>query len=85
MSFGVLLSGEWGLRPVEQLLHEVDTALYEAKAAGRNCLRTARPAQKPNRHPHRCLNPYGSGTEEGPTKKLFRRSRNQTPVIFVRA
>jgi len=46
MSFGVLLSGEWGLRPVEQLLHEVDTALYEAKAAGRNCLRTARPAQK---------------------------------------
>jgi two-component system cell cycle response regulator len=46
MSFGVLLSGEWGLRPVEQLLHEVDIALYEAKVAGRNCLRTARPATK---------------------------------------
>ncbi len=46
MSFGVLLSGEWGLRPVEELLHEVDIALYEAKAAGRNCLKTARPATK---------------------------------------
>jgi two-component system cell cycle response regulator len=46
MSFGVLLSGEWGLRPVEELLHEVDIALYEAKAAGRNCLRTSRPATK---------------------------------------
>lgn len=46
MSLGVLLSGEWGLRPVEELLHEVDIALYEAKAAGRNCLRTSRPATK---------------------------------------
>lgn len=43
MSFGVLLSGEWGPRPVEELLHETDMALYEAKAAGRNCIRIARP------------------------------------------
>jgi diguanylate cyclase (GGDEF)-like protein len=43
MSFGVLLSGDWGPRPVEELLHEADAALYEAKAAGRNCIRIARP------------------------------------------
>jgi two-component system, cell cycle response regulator len=46
MSFGVLLSGEWGKRSVEELLHEVDTALYEAKAAGRDCLRIAKPSAK---------------------------------------
>jgi two-component system, cell cycle response regulator len=43
MSFGVLLSGDWGRRPLEELLHEVDLALYEAKGAGRDCLRIARP------------------------------------------
>ncbi|MGB9466889.1 MAG: diguanylate cyclase [Candidatus Acidiferrum sp.] len=62
MSFGVLLSADWGSRPMEELLHEVDTALYEAKAAGRNCLRIARPAEsaetrsvvvpQPARHSH---------------------------------
>jgi diguanylate cyclase (GGDEF)-like protein len=46
MSFGLLLSGEWGLRPIEELLHEVDNALYEAKAAGRKCLRIARSPAK---------------------------------------
>jgi diguanylate cyclase (GGDEF)-like protein len=46
MSFGVLLSGEWGLRSVEEMLHEVDIALYEAKAAGRDCLRIAKPPAK---------------------------------------
>jgi two-component system, cell cycle response regulator len=46
MSFGVLLSSEWGQRPVEELLHEVDIALYEAKAAGRDCLRMAQVAAK---------------------------------------
>jgi diguanylate cyclase (GGDEF)-like protein len=46
MSCGMLLSAEWGPRPLEELLHEVDMALYEAKAAGRNCLRIAKPAAK---------------------------------------
>jgi two-component system, cell cycle response regulator len=46
MSFGVLLSSEWGPKSVEELLHEADIALYEAKAAGRNCLRIAKPPAK---------------------------------------
>jgi hypothetical protein len=46
MSFGVLLSSEWWQKPVEELLHEVDVALYEAKAAGRDCLRMAQPGAK---------------------------------------
>lgn len=46
MSFGVLLSAEWGMRSVEELLHEADTTLYEAKAAGRDRLRLAKPAKK---------------------------------------
>jgi two-component system cell cycle response regulator len=43
MSLGLLLSSEWGKKPIEELLHEVDIALYEAKAAGRACLRIAKP------------------------------------------
>ncbi len=43
MSFGLLESPDWGPRPVEELLHEVDAALYEAKANGRNCVRIAKP------------------------------------------
>jgi diguanylate cyclase (GGDEF)-like protein len=43
MSVGVLLSHEWGVRPVEALLQEVDIALYAAKAAGRNCVKVASP------------------------------------------
>lgn len=43
ISLGVLMTGEWGQRPLEELLHATDTALYEAKGAGRNCLRVARP------------------------------------------
>ena len=44
MSFGLLLSHDWGVRPVEELLHEVDAALYAAKAGGRNCVRVAKPS-----------------------------------------
>jgi len=43
MSFGLLLSQEWGYLSVGDLLHEVDTALYAAKAAGRNCIKVAVP------------------------------------------
>jgi diguanylate cyclase (GGDEF)-like protein len=43
MSLGLLLSQEWSPRPVVELLHEVDTALYAAKAAGRNCVKVAAP------------------------------------------
>ncbi|MGB6684269.1 MAG: diguanylate cyclase [Candidatus Acidiferrum sp.] len=46
MSLGVLLSADWGPRPVEEILHEVDVALYEAKGAGRDCLRIAKPEAK---------------------------------------
>ncbi len=48
MSFGLLLSDVWGVRPVEELLHEVDAALYAAKAAGRNCIRVAMPPVEPD-------------------------------------
>jgi two-component system, cell cycle response regulator len=43
MSFGLLLSKDWGPRSVEELLFEVDAALYAAKAAGRDCVRLAAP------------------------------------------
>jgi len=43
MSIGLLISQEWGYRPMEELLHEADSALYAAKGAGRNCVKVARP------------------------------------------
>jgi diguanylate cyclase (GGDEF)-like protein len=43
MSLGLLLSHEWGNRPIEVLLQEADAALYAAKAAGRNCIKIATP------------------------------------------
>lgn len=43
MSLGLLVSNIWGVRPVEELLYDVDAALYAAKAAGRNCVKLATP------------------------------------------
>ncbi len=43
MSVGLLLSQDWGHLPAEELLPEVDAALYAAKAAGRNCVKVASP------------------------------------------
>jgi two-component system, cell cycle response regulator len=43
MSFGVLSTRDCGLRSVEEVLHEVDAALYQAKATGRNCIRFTNP------------------------------------------
>ena len=40
-SIGVLLSQDWTGKSVEEVLHEVDLALYEAKESGRNCVRLA--------------------------------------------
>jgi two-component system, cell cycle response regulator len=44
LSVGLLLSNDWGIRPVEELLFEVDAAMYAAKSAGRDCIRIARPS-----------------------------------------
>lgn len=43
MSIGLLISQQWGKRSVEEFLHECDLALYQAKEAGRNCVKTALP------------------------------------------
>jgi two-component system cell cycle response regulator len=43
MSVGLLQSVNWGHKPVEELLNQVDAALYAAKAAGRNCVKIAEP------------------------------------------
>jgi len=45
MSIGLLVSGPWGVRPLEEMLRETDAALYVAKAAGRNCVRLAKLGQ----------------------------------------
>jgi diguanylate cyclase (GGDEF)-like protein len=46
MSLGVLLSCDWGHRPAEELLNEVDTALYAAKTEGRNRVKLAKPEER---------------------------------------
>jgi two-component system cell cycle response regulator len=43
MSLGVLSSRDWPLSNSEEILREVDAALYLAKAAGRNCCQLAKP------------------------------------------
>jgi two-component system, cell cycle response regulator len=43
MSFGLLMSQDWDALPMEELLQHADAALYAAKAAGRNCVKVARP------------------------------------------
>ena len=47
MSIGLMLSHEWGQRPVEEMLQHADAALYAAKAAGRNCVKVASPKITP--------------------------------------
>jgi GGDEF domain-containing protein len=44
ISGGLLFSRDWGSRPIEGLLSEVDAALYAAKSAGRNCIKVAKPS-----------------------------------------
>jgi diguanylate cyclase (GGDEF)-like protein len=44
ISGGLLFSRDWGTRPIEGLLSEVDAALYAAKSAGRNCIKVAKPS-----------------------------------------
>jgi len=48
MSLGALATKDCGLRSVEEIIHEVDAALYKAKAAGRNCVRFANPGTSLN-------------------------------------
>jgi diguanylate cyclase (GGDEF)-like protein/PAS domain S-box-containing protein len=43
ISIGVLVAQEWGKPTYEEVLREVDTALYASKAAGRNCCTVAVP------------------------------------------
>jgi diguanylate cyclase (GGDEF)-like protein len=43
MSMGVHQTQNWGARTVEELLHEVDSAMYAAKAAGRNRISFTKP------------------------------------------
>lgn len=43
ISIGVLVAQEWGKPTSEEVLREVDTALYASKASGRNCCTVAVP------------------------------------------
>jgi two-component system, cell cycle response regulator len=47
MSVGLLRTADWGELRAEIHLAEVDTALYAAKTAGRNCVRVALPVKSP--------------------------------------
>ena len=43
ISLGVFASRDWDLQQVEEILRAADSALYHAKADGRNCARLAKP------------------------------------------
>jgi len=51
MSVGLLRSADWVEMAAGEYLSEVDAALYAAKAAGRNCVRVALPANRPAERP----------------------------------
>jgi two-component system cell cycle response regulator len=55
ISVGVLATKDWGHKPVEELLSQVDVALYAAKGAGRNCSKLARPATETSGPPRELL------------------------------
>lgn len=57
MSLGVLASSDWKNRSLEEVMHEVDAALYSAKGAGRNCVRSAHPQQGPEANYSKRNNP----------------------------
>ncbi|NDQ55482.1 MAG: diguanylate cyclase [Acidipila sp.] len=44
MSLGALSSRDWDLHLVEEIMQEVDAALYLAKASGRNCIKLTKPS-----------------------------------------
>jgi diguanylate cyclase (GGDEF)-like protein len=43
MSMGVHQTENWGVPTIEELLHEVDSAMYAAKTAGRNRISSTKP------------------------------------------
>jgi diguanylate cyclase (GGDEF)-like protein len=45
MSLGLLLSSDWRYGPANELLRQVDAALYAAKSAGRNLVSLAKPEE----------------------------------------